>query len=201
MGKKREYSAKLSMASGDRYRASLPGLDLLLGMGAGGGPWVPQATGLMPAALGQAPQKPPGQIPCQHVALYGCEFWWDPREIGRQEDLQLLLNRQARSTMGALPRTPMGALVRESGLTPAPVALTARQERFTARLASACEGSNLKAVHDHPTSGAPICRVITMEHERGLEAKTMRWPNPDKELAVKMVIMSEDTAAQHEAIR
>jgi len=25
-----------------------------------------EATGLMPAALGQMPQKPPGQIPCQH---------------------------------------------------------------------------------------------------------------------------------------
>jgi len=45
----------------------MPGLALLLGMGAGGGPWGPQATGLMPAALGQTPQKPPGQIPCQHL--------------------------------------------------------------------------------------------------------------------------------------
>jgi len=50
MGKKRAYSAKPSITSGDRCRASLPGLDLLLGMGAGGGPWGPQAAGLMPAA-------------------------------------------------------------------------------------------------------------------------------------------------------
>jgi hypothetical protein len=50
---KRAYSAKPSITSGDRCRASLPGLDLLLGMGAGGGPWVPQATGLMPTALGR----------------------------------------------------------------------------------------------------------------------------------------------------
>jgi len=37
-------------------------------MGAGGGPWGPQATGLMPAALGQKPHKPSGQIPRQHIA-------------------------------------------------------------------------------------------------------------------------------------
>jgi hypothetical protein len=26
------------------------------------------------------------------VALYASECWWDPREVGRQEYLQLLLN-------------------------------------------------------------------------------------------------------------
>jgi len=41
MGKKRAYSAKPSITSGDRCRASLPRLALLLGMGAGGGPWGP----------------------------------------------------------------------------------------------------------------------------------------------------------------
>ena len=142
------------------------------------------------------------QIACvQAVALYGSELWWDPREIGRREDLQLLLNWQPRSTLGALPTTPMGALMRESGLTPTPVALNTRQQQFTARLASACEGSKLTAVYDHPTSGTPICRVITKEHERGWEAETMHWPNPDKEPAVKTVILSEDTAAKREVIR
>jgi hypothetical protein len=69
MGKERAYSAKPSITTGDQCRASLPGLALLLSMGAGGGPWGPQATGLMPAALGQTPEKPPGQIPCQHASL------------------------------------------------------------------------------------------------------------------------------------
>jgi len=57
MGKKRAYSALPSISSGDRCRGSLPGLALLLGMGAGGGPWGPQATGLMPAALGRTPHS------------------------------------------------------------------------------------------------------------------------------------------------
>jgi len=89
--------------------------------------------------------------------------------------------------------------MRESGLTPVPVALDARQQRFTARLASTCEGSKLQTVHDHPTSGTLTWRVITKEHERGREAETMRWPNPDKEPAVRTVMLSED-AAKNEAI-
>jgi len=142
------------------------------------------------------------QIACvQAVALYGSELRWDPREIGRREDLQLLLNRQARSTLGALPMTPMGALMRESGLTLAPVALDPRQQSFTARLASTCESSKHMAVHDQRTSGALICRVVTKEHQRGREAENMRWPNPDEEPAVKTVILSEDTAAKKEVIR
>jgi len=64
------------------------------------------------------------QVACvQAVALYGSELWCDPKEIGRRDDLQLLLNRQARSVLGALPMPPRGALMRESGLSPAPVIL------------------------------------------------------------------------------
>jgi hypothetical protein len=55
-------------------------------------------------------------------------------------------------------------------------------------------------VHDHPTSGPPICRVITKEHERGQVEETMRWPNHDEELAVKTVILSKDTVGKRVAI-
>jgi len=55
------------------------------------------------------------RISCvQAVALYGSEVWLDRREIDRRGDLQLLLNRQARSTVGALPTTPLGPLMRDS---------------------------------------------------------------------------------------
>jgi hypothetical protein len=55
MGQKRAYSAKPSITSRDRCRASLPGLDLLLRMGAGGGRWgaashQPHARSLRPNA-------------------------------------------------------------------------------------------------------------------------------------------------------
>jgi len=91
--------------------------------------------------------------------------------------------------------------MRESGLTPAPVALDARQRRVTARLTSTCEGSKPKAVGDHPTSGSPRCKVISKEHERGREAETMRRPNPYEEPAVKTLILSKDPVAKREAIR
>jgi len=101
------------------------------------------------------------QIVCNEaVTLYGCELWWDTRETGRREAHQLLLMQQARTTLGALPRTPLVALTRDSGLTPGPAALDSRQQQFTARLANACEGSKLKVVHDHLTPGTPICKVI-----------------------------------------
>ena len=59
------------------------------------------------------------------------------------------------------PSTPRGALMRDSGLTPAPVVFDSRQQRFAARLANACEGTKLKELHDYPTSGAPIWRVVS----------------------------------------
>jgi len=104
------------------------------------------------------------QVVCvQAVALYGSELWWDPREVDRRDDLQHLLNRQARSILGALPTTLWGALMRESGLTPAPVILDSRQQRFAARIEIACS-SKPKELHKNPSSGAPICRAVRKEH-------------------------------------
>jgi hypothetical protein len=133
------------------------------------------------------------------VALYGSELWVDPKEIGRREDLQLLLNRQARSTLGALPTTSPGLVMRHSGLTPAAVAHTSRQQQFAARLASACDGSRQQVTYNHPTSGAPICSVIEKEHELGREPETLCRPRPDEEPVVKTVILNDDTAAKREA--
>jgi len=82
MGKERAYSAKPSITSGDQCRASLLGLALLLSMGAGeadGGKrgWWGQARPMGAVshrpharAVGQTPQKPPGQIPCQQQVRY-----------------------------------------------------------------------------------------------------------------------------------
>ena len=142
------------------------------------------------------------QIACvQAVALYGSQLWWDPKDVSRRDDLQLLLNRQARSNLGALPTTPRGALIRDSGLTPAAVALDARQQRFVARLASACEGSKSNKLYDYPTPGAPVGRVATSEHARGRRTETMRWPDSGEKPAVKTTILEEDAAAKRAADR
>jgi len=123
------------------------------------------------------------QIACvQAVALYGSELWWDPKEVGRRDDLQLLLNRQARFILGALPTTPRGALMREAGLTPVPVILDSRQQRFTARLANACS-NKLKELHQNPASGAPICRAVKKTAREWPDNRRHELANPRRRIS------------------
>jgi len=141
------------------------------------------------------------QVVCvSAVALYGTELWWDPKEAGRRDDLQLLLNRQARSILGALPTTPRGALMRESGLTPTPVVLDSRQQRLAARVADTCSGK-LKELHRNPSSGAPICRVVKEEHENGRTTEGTMWPAPGEESVVRTIILDDTTTAKRTAQR
>ena len=98
----------------------------------------------------------------QAVAPYGCELWWDPREVGRPDDFQLLLHRRARSILGALPTTPRGVLMRESGFTPAQVILNSSQQRFAVRIENA-SSRKPKELHQSPSSSAPICSVVRQE--------------------------------------
>jgi hypothetical protein len=66
MGKMRAYSAKPSITSGDRCRASLLELDLLFSMGAGGGRWG---------------RKPPASCP-RPLNLGGCKLPKATQAIG-----------------------------------------------------------------------------------------------------------------------
>jgi ribonuclease HI len=136
----------------------------------------------------------------QAVALYGSELWWDPKDVGRGDSLQLLLNRQARSVLGALPTTPRGALMRESGLTPAPVIVDSRQQRFAARLANECS-SKLKDLHEDPLSGKPIYRVVETEHVYGQTTNGMSWPAPGEEPVVKTITLDDKCTAKSAAQR
>jgi len=116
------------------------------------------------------------QVACiRAVALYGSEQLWDPNKAGRRDDLQLLLNQQARAILGALPTTPRGALMRDSGLTPAPLILESRQQPFAARLANMCS-NKLRKLYQNPFSGAPVCRAVKKEHEHGRKTKGMTRP-------------------------
>jgi hypothetical protein len=69
----------------------------------------------------------------QAVALYGAELWWDGQQ-DRRENLQLLVNRQARAITGALPSTALGPLIKESGLRSAESLLNNKTRRFGLRL-------------------------------------------------------------------
>lgn len=61
----------------------------------------------------------------QPVALYGAEVWWKIQK-SHQNEVQKLINGQARSITGMYPSTPIAALISESGLTPAHILLDLR---------------------------------------------------------------------------
>jgi len=56
----------------------------------------------------------------QSVAMFGSELWWKGDHvsgtIGRADELQLLVNQEARATTGCFRTTNLGALSVESGL-------------------------------------------------------------------------------------
>jgi len=133
------------------------------------------------------------QILCiEVVALYGSEHRWDSKEVGRQDDLQLLQNRQARSIMGVLLTTSQAALMRESGTTPSPVMLVSWQQRFTARLASTCS-SNHKLLHHVLSSGVPICKAFREEHQHGRTTKGTDLPPLNEESLVRTNLLDDTT--------
>jgi len=85
--------------------------------------------------------------------------------------------------------------MRESGLTPAPVILDSRQQRFAARIENACS-SKVKELHTNPSSGPPICRAVRKEHEHVRTTEGMNWPAPGEEPAVRTTILDNTTAAK-----
>jgi len=91
------------------------------------------------------------------MALYGSDFWSDPKETDRREDLQPLVNQHARTNLDALPTMPLSALMQDSELTLMLVDLDSRKQQFTARLANTCGGLKLMKVPDYHISDAPIC--------------------------------------------
>jgi len=134
----------------------------------------------------------------QVVTLYGSELWWDPKEVGSWDDLQLLLNRQAKSVLGVPATTPRAALMRESGLTPAPVILDSRQQQFTARVANAWS-SKLKELQEDSLSGTPICQVVKTFHEHSQTTKCMSWPALGEKPVVWTIILENKSIAKSAA--
>ena len=86
----------------------------------------------------------------QSVAMFGEELWCKGEgargTVSRANDLQLLVNQQARATTGAFQTTNLGALSMESGLRPAGNQLENRQRRFGLRLLSLPQGDRAREV-------------------------------------------------------
>jgi len=134
----------------------------------------------------------------QAVALYASELWWDPEKVGCRDDLQLLLDPQATSVLGALPTTLPGALMSESARSHKPVVLDSRQQRFAARLADPCS-SKLEELHEDLSSGKGICRVVEIDHEHGRTTEHMSWLAPGEKRGVKTIILDDKRTAKRTA--
>ena len=98
-----------------------------------------QSTEKRIRALCKAQGLPPGLVwriqkaTAQAVALYGAELWWQGQK-DRLEDVQALINSQARAVTGMLRTTPLGPLIREAALEPAEALLDTKQRRYAVRL-------------------------------------------------------------------
>jgi len=91
----------------------------------------------------------------QSVTMFGSELWWKgdyvPGTIGRADEMQLLVNQQARATTGCFRTTNLGALSMESGLRAATTQLENRQRRFGLRLLSLPQGDQAREIVGAPT--------------------------------------------------
>jgi hypothetical protein len=90
--------------------------------------------------------------------------------------------------------------MRESRLTPAPVTLDSRLQRFAARIENTCN-SKLKDLHRNASSRAPICRVVRKESEHGRTTEGMNLPAPGEDPAVRTTILDDTSAAKSAAQR
>jgi hypothetical protein len=75
----------------------------------------------------------------QSVALYGTELWWDG-QVGRQYEIQKLVNELGRRITGMFQSSPTVPLVKEAGLRPAVSLLNNRVRQFAKRLAEMPDG-------------------------------------------------------------
>src|SRR5271156_5828740 len=109
----------------------------------------------------------------QSVALYGAEIWWQGQKKWA-EDLQRLINRQARAITGALRTSPIGPLIKEASLTPAIPLLEDKQRRYALRA--------LKLPISHPINELlpPTLRYGDGDAQPGQYSdNNLEWVEPD----------------------
>jgi len=94
--------------------------------------------------------------------------------------------------------TPWGALMREAGLTPVPGILDCRRQWFKARLADACSNKS-KELHQNPSTGAPIHRVVKTEHEHGRTTEGITWAAPGEASVGRTIVLDNKLAAKRAA--
>jgi len=135
----------------------------------------------------------------QSVAMFGSELWWKGEYVtgtkGQVEDLQLLVNQEARATTGCFQTTSLGALSMESGLRAAATQLENRQWRFGLRLLSLPQGGQAQEV-----VGAPMAigwRLTNPLAHRGQVESTVLLE--EHETLDTVLIQEEEAEAKMEA--
>ena len=117
----------------------------------------------------------------QSVAMFGSELWWKGDQmrgtIGRADDMQLLVNQQARATTGCFRTTNRGVLSMESGLRPAATQLENRQRRFGLRLLSLPQGDQARELVRTPTPMG--CRLTNTLGYAGRVESTVLLEEPE----------------------
>jgi len=137
----------------------------------------------------------------QSAAMFGSELWWKGDHVtgtkGRAEELQLVVNQEARATTGCFRTTSLGALSMESGLRAATTQLENRQRWFGLLLLSLPQGEQAREVVGAPTI---IGRRLTnaLAHSRRAES-TVLLEEPDALDAD--IFQEEEVAAKAEAGR
>jgi len=99
------------------------------------------------------------------------------------------------STLGMLPTTPRGALMGNSVLTPAPVAIDTRQQWLVGSDASARECSKLNDLYQYPKPGASVGRVGMMEHAHGRGVETFCRSDVGQKPVDDTTILTDETVA------
>jgi len=125
----------------------------------------------------------------QSATMFGAELWWKGDYTtgtqGRAEEIQRLINQEARATMGCFRTTNLGALPMESGLRAATAQLENRQRPFGLRLLSLPLGDQAREVVGAPTGigrrltntlahGRPTESTVLLEEPETLDAELLQ---------------------------
>jgi len=131
----------------------------------------------------------------QSTMMYVSELTWTGKGP-MENEYQLAINQMARQTLGCLPSTPLGALMRESNLTPAAALLNHRQAQYTHRLLARPPG------HGGPEEilgkhGTPLANRLLQSTglEKEEEHEKMAMPMASKTKATIVIESKEEAAA------
>jgi hypothetical protein len=129
--------------------------------------------------------------------------WWRGDTTGgtkgRAEELQKMVNQQARAVTGCFQKTNLGALAMESGLRPATVQLENRPCSFGLRLLSLQDGNQAREVVGGRSGiGRRLKNTLALAH-RGRTETTILLEDP--EMLEAATIQEDEKAAKAEAER